>query len=249
MEKTIKTKKKFNFGWKSRHLLVLIISVIGTYLLLESRAQWSDMHKWNRAVGDMSFILIAVSMAVGPLSRLIKFPFSITKWRRELGVYGVILAIIHTAIILVGWINWDFMRLFGFELHPEGMYVMLQHGFGLANAIGIVALFYGIVLAISSNNVSQRFLSGTVWKFLQQSSYVLWMLIVVHTAYFLFLHFLDFHKATPEPNWVQIPFLVLVSLVLLLQFLAFLKTWRVKLNSQNKTTSKNNKIETAKSSL
>ncbi len=241
MEKTIKAKKKFNFGWKSRHLLVLIISVVGTYLLLESRAQWSEMHRWNRAIGDMSFILIAISMAVGPLSRLVKFPINITGWRRELGIYGVILAIIHTAIILVGWVNWDFMRLFGFELHPEGMYVMLQHGFGLANAIGIIALFYGIVLAISSNNVSQRFLSGTVWKFLQQSSYVLWMLIVVHTAYFLFMHFLDFHKATPEPNWAQVPFLVLVSIVLLLQFLAFLKTWRVKRASQKNSAAKKNK--------
>ncbi len=232
MQNNIKAKKRINFGWKSRHLLVLIIALIGTYLLLESRAQWSDMHKWNRAIGDMSLILIAISMAVGPLSRLIKFPFSITKWRRELGIYGVILAIIHTTIILVGWVNWDFMRLFGFEMHPEGMYVMLQHGFGLANAIGIVALLYGIILALSSNNISQRFLSGTVWKFLQQGSYVLWMLIIVHTAYFLFMHFLDFHKATPEPNWAQMPFIILVLLVSTLQFFAFLKTWRVKSKSK-----------------
>ncbi len=236
-----KNSKKFTLGWKSRHLLVLIFSIIGVYLFLESRAQWSEMHRFNRAVGDMSFVLIAISMAAGPLSRLVRVPFNLTLWRRELGIYGVILAIIHTVIILVGWVNWDLIRLFGFELHPQGMYVMFSQGFGLGNIVGIIALIYGIVLALSSNNVSQKFLGGTVWKFLQQGSYVLWMLIIIHTAYFLFIHFLSYHRQTPEPNWAQWPFVIIVLIVSLLQLFAFLKTWKVKQKSQRNATSNSNK--------
>jgi methionine sulfoxide reductase heme-binding subunit len=221
-----KPARRWIIGWKTRHLVILLVAAMGTYAFLESRTQWADMHRWNRAIGDMSVMLVALSMMIGPLARLFpKLRFAIP-WRRESGIYGVILAGIHTYIILAGWVEWDLIRIFGYELLPTGNYVMFQHGFGLANVIGIVALIYGLVLASSSNDWSQRKLSGSVWKFLQQSAYVLWMLIVIHTGYFLYLHFQDFHRAIPEPNWAQIPFAVLVGLVTLLQFAAFSATWK-----------------------
>ncbi len=230
MSDTVKTSRRLTIGWKTRHLLVIIISVIGVYALLESRAQWSEMHRWNRAVGDMSVILVAFSMSIGPLSRLFPKARSAIPWRREFGIYGVLLAIIHTFIILAGWVEWEWMRLFGYQLHPSGVYIMLQQGFGLANIIGFVALFYGLILAISSSDWSQRVLSGPIWKFLQQSAYVLWMLIVVHTAYFLYLHFQDYHRAVPEPNWAQWPFAGLVATIIVLQMAASWKTWRLRRN-------------------
>ncbi len=245
-ENSSKPSSRLIFRWKTRHLFVLLIAGLGTYAFLESRAQWSEMHRWNRAVGDMSLVLVALSMSIGPLARLWAVFRTAIPWRRELGIYGVLLGIVHTAIILVGWVNWDLMRLFGFELLPQtGSYVMLQHGFGLANVIGILALVYGIVLALVSNDWSQRLLSGSVWKFLQQGAYVLWMLIVIHTAYFLYIHFLDFHRNLPEPNWAQIPFIGLVTLVTLLQSAAFLKTWRSKRGPRRKPTSWGPKTEVA----
>ncbi len=221
-----KPARRWAIGWKTRHLVILLFAALGTYAFLESRAQWADMHRWNRAIGDMSLVLVALSMVIGPLARLFpKLRFAIP-WRRESGIYGVLLAGIHTYIILAGWVEWDLIRLFGYEQLQTGIYVMLQQGFSLANIIGIIALLYGLVLALSSNDWSQRKLSGSVWKFLQQSAYVLWMLIVIHTGYFLYLHFQDFHRAVPEPNWAQMPFAVLVGLVTLLQFAAFSSTWR-----------------------
>lgn len=216
-------------GWKTRHLVVLLIAGLGTFAFLESRAQWSEMHRWNRAVGDMSLVLIALSLALGPLARLWKAFQTMIPWRRELGIYGVLLAVAHTVVILAGWVEWDLIRLFGYQIHPQtGDYVMTLHGFGLANVIGIVALVYGIILALSSNNWSQQLLSGSTWKFLQQAAYVLWMLIIIHTGYFLYLHFVHFHRKMPDPNWAQVPFAVLVALIALLQLAAFLKTWRMK---------------------
>ncbi len=213
--------------WKYRHVATIIIATATTLAFMASRLEWSEMHRWNRAVGDASLILVSAAILIGPLSRLSARFRPLLPWRRELGIYGVVLAGIHTAIILVGWVNWDFARLFGFELHPQlGRYVMLKHGFGLANAIGIIALVYGLVLAATSNDRSQRFLSGPVWKFVQQGVYVLWALVLVHTAYFLYLNFLDFHRRVPDPNWAQIPFIALTVFVASVQLAAFLKTWR-----------------------
>ncbi len=117
---------RIKIGWKLRHLVILIIAGLGAYLFVKSRIGWSEMHLWNRAVGDMGLVRIARSIVLGPLARLWKM-FRITlPWRRECGIYGVLLAIIHTVIILDSWIKWDLAQIFGYMLHPQtAQYVML----------------------------------------------------------------------------------------------------------------------------
>ncbi len=212
-----------------RHAVVILIAAGITYAFLASRSEWSEMHRYNRAFGDASLILVSLAMGLGPLSRLTRWKWvrKLLPYRREFGIYAVVAALIHTIIILIGWVELDLWRLFGFEFHPGlQQYVMLRHGFAIANAVGIMALAYGLVLALTSNDFSQRLLGQNVWKFLQQGAYVLWWLAVLHTAYFLFVHFLDFHRRTPDPNWAQWPFVALVLTVMLLQFLAMLGTWQ-----------------------
>ena len=212
-----------------RHFVVLLLSILLFVAFLYSRAEWSEMHRYNRAIGDVSLVLISFAMVIGPVSRLAnkKWLRSLLPYRRELGIWAVVAALIHTIIILFGWVELDLWRLFGFEFHPGlQQYVMVRHGFALGNALGILALLYGFVLAITSNNLSQRILGNSVWKYLQQGAYVLWWLVVAHTAYFLFVHFLDYHRAIPEPNWAQLPFIGLVLLVVLAQSAASVVTWR-----------------------
>ncbi len=214
-------KKNLLTSWWVRHLVVIALAFAGTWLFLYSRGEWSAMHRWNRAVGDMSFVMVAVAMALGPLSRLWRSTVALLPYRRELGIYAVLLAFVHATIILIGWVNLDLMRLIGFEFHPGlQSYVMVQQGFAIANLIGVLALVYGLILAATSNDLSQRWLGTSVWKFVQRGTYVLWWLSVVHTGYFLYLHFLDFHRATPEPNWFQWPYVGVVGAVLVLQIAA-----------------------------
>ncbi|WP_051371856.1 ferric reductase-like transmembrane domain-containing protein [Leisingera aquimarina] len=222
-KKAVRSNPKYHLlaSWWARHLLVIAIGVAGTWLFLYSRIEWSPMHRWNRAVGDMSIILVAAAMSLGPLSRIWRSTATLLPFRRELGIYAVLLAFLHATIILIGWVNLDLMRLVGFEFHPGlQKYVMVQHGFAIANLIGVLALLYGLILAATSNDRSLRWLGNSVWKFVQRGTYVLWWLSVVHTGYFLYLHFLDFHRAIPEPNWFQWPFVGLVGAVLTFQFVA-----------------------------
>ncbi len=219
-------QSRWGRDWRLRHAVTILLAIIVTAGFLISRGEWSPMHAWNRAFADASSILIALSIVSGPLARLWGGMKWLTLWRRETGIYGVLLAITHTVIILQGWVQWDMLRLVGYEIHPQLLqYVMVQHGFGLANIIGIFALCYGLILLFTSNNASQRML-GSTWKFIQLGVYPLWALIVVHVAYFLYMHFQHFHRPAPEPNWLQWPFAGMVILVLLLQALATWKVWR-----------------------
>ncbi len=215
-------------SWRMRHLLVLALAALLVWGFGTLRAEWSPMHRWNRAFGDASLLLVATSMALGPLSRLWRRAARWLAWRRELGIWGFGAGLVHGGFILFGWVALEWPRLFGFEFHPAlQRYVMFDKGFGIANIIGILALLYALILSLTSNNFSQALMGQSVWKFLQRGAYVLWMLIVVHTAYFLYMHFLDFHRNVPEPNQLQLPFALLVAGVLALQALASWKTWRL----------------------
>lgn len=210
-----------------RHVLVAVVATGLVLGFAAVHAQFSPMHRWNRAFGDASLVLIALSMGLGPLTRFLRGAVPLLPFRRELGIYGCLLVLVHGAIIVVGWVQWDLMRLFGFEWHPELMtYVMFQHGFGLANAIGIAALVLAVLLAATSSDFAMRRLGPSGWKFLQMGVLPMWWLTVTHVAYFLFMHFLSFHRATPPPNPLQPWFVGLVVLVLALRAAAYLRTIR-----------------------
>lgn len=212
-----------------RHVLVAVVAIGLVLGFAAVHVQFSPMHRWNRAFGDASLVLIALSMGLGPLTRFLRGAVPLLPFRRELGIYGCLLVLVHGAIILIGWVQWDLMRLFGFEWHPELMtYVMFQHGFGLANAIGIAALVLAVLLAATSSDFAMRRLGLSGWKFLQMGVLPMWWLTVTHVAYFLFMHFLSFHRATPPPNPLQSWFVGLVVLVLALRAAAYLRTIRAK---------------------
>lgn len=210
-----------------RNLLALGLAAALVLTFAAVHGEWSPMHRWNRAFGDASLVLVALAMGLGPLARLLRVATPLLALRRELGVQACLLALVHATIILLGWVQLDLMRLFGFEFHPGlGRYVMVQPGFGLANAIGLVALVVAAVLALTSNDISVRRMGASAWKFLQMGVLPLWWLAVAHTAYFMFAHFLSFHRMTPEPNPLQWPFVALVLLVLALRGAAFVQTLR-----------------------
>ncbi|QIG49021.1 hypothetical protein G5V57_15615 [Nordella sp. HKS 07] len=210
-----------------RHILAIVLAALLVYLFGAVHGQWSPMHRWNRATADASLLLLTLTMAIGPAARLLTRLRLLVPLRREFGIYAVLLALIHTLIIFDGWLEWDLARLVGLAFHPDlARYVMIEHGFGLANIIGLAALLYGLVLAMTSADRAVRFLGAATWKFVQSAAYVLWALVLAHTAYFLFIHFLHFHRQTPDANPLQIWFAGLVVLVLVLRIAASILTWR-----------------------
>lgn len=219
-------------GWRTvarhsafRHIAVVMLGLALLSAFAAVHAQWSPMHRWNRAFGDVSVMLVVLSVSLGPLSRLFRVFSPLLPFRRALGIHACVYALIHAAIILVGWVDYDLMRLFGFEWHPARQaYVMFQRGFALANAIGLAGLALVILLAATSSDPAMRRLGTSGWKFLQMGVLPLWWLTMAHVGYFLFVHFLSFHRALPEPNPLQPWFAGLVVLVLILRAAAYMRT-------------------------
>ena len=212
----------------SKHLgeAMLTLAIVALFWL--SRPGWHWMHAWNRAFADASLVLLFATLAIGPAARLWPSGRRWLRWRRELGIWTVIAAFGHVVIVLAGWAEWDPSRLFySFNLFKRDW--ALDQGFALGNLLGIVALAYGVVQLATSNDLSIRILGSPGWKWVQQGAYVLYALVALHTAYFLFFHFISFHRPVPPPNWLQVPFLILVAAPFALQTaapIATVRRWR-----------------------
>lgn len=212
----------------SRHAMVLVLAAASFALFWFTRSQWdAEMRLW-KAVGDASLVLLLATMALGPLARLWRAAGRLLPLRRETGIWFGLLAVLHTVLILDGWARWSVQRFFGYEFIPQlGRVARIEPGFGLANLVGLVAVAWALVLVATSSDRALRRLGPGAWKWLHNGSYVVFWLVVLHTGYFLFLHYTaSFHKQVPPPDWFRFPFLVAAGAVVALQLAAFAATLR-----------------------
>lgn len=211
-----------------RHVFVFLLA--GSLLLAfwASRPEWSpEMRLW-RAVGDAAVVLLFASLAIGPIARLCGPAGRSLAWRRQIGIWAAILAGIHAVLILDGWAQWSVRRLLGYELVPQlGREARMEPGFGLANLIGLVALTWLLILLATSSDRALRYLGPPAWKWVHHGSYVTFYLVLLHSIYFLFMHYtLSFHRPPAPPNWFRWPLLLMGLLVLVLQWSSFWRTTR-----------------------
>ncbi len=212
-----------------RRAIIGIIGVLLIYLFWLSRPDWDGEMRFWRAVGDASLIFLYLALALGPTARLFPPAWELLSYRRELGIWFGVFAILHTVLILNGWARWDVLRFMGYESVPAlGRMVRLESGFGMANLLGLLAILITLPLMVTSADWAVRALGGSAWKFLHYGAYTIFYLVVMHTAYFMYIHFtVSFHRPPPpNANWFQTPFAALTATVLALQIAAFFKITR-----------------------
>lgn len=210
-----------------RHAVTACLAVAVSLPFWVGRLEWDpEMRLW-RAIGDGSFVLLFLTLFLGPAARHWRPMVRLLPWRRELGIWFGILGLVHTLLVLDGWVRWDWMRFFGYEFVAQfGRYVRLEPGFGLSNLVGIVAAAIALPLMITSSNWAVRRLGASSWKWVHYGAYTVFYLVALHTLYFLFMHYTaSFHRQVPGgPNWFRYPFLFATLLVLAIQMSAFATT-------------------------
>lgn len=218
-------------GW-ARHVAIALLSAALTWLFWRSRMEWDpEMRMW-KAVGDASFALLVLALLLGPLAVLWRKTAPLLTWRRALGIWFALLGLVHSYLVWDGWARWSFERLMGYEyLNARDVPdpVLTMPGFGLSNLMGLVALVLALVLAAVSSERAMRAIGARAWKHLQQYAYVVFYLVGLHVAYFMFLHYdlglpnLVLGKGLTPPNWFRFWFVGAVVAVLVLQVGAFVR--------------------------
>lgn len=209
-----------------RHGGIAALAALLTLLFWFSRREWDpEMRLW-RAFGDAAFVLLFITLLIGPLTRLWGGFAAMMPWRRYTGIWFAILSVVHTLLIWKGWARWDVYRFLGYEYIPQlGRLARLEPGFGLANVLGSVALVWAVVLMVTSMEWAVRSLGGSAWKWLHHSAHTVFYLTGIHSTYYLFLHYTpSFHRPVPPANWFRWPVALMIGIVLVVQFLAYVRT-------------------------
>lgn len=169
--------------------IVLLAAVFGylyAYLALSPAARAADtaldaQSLAIRAWGSCAFLLLTVTLAVGPLARLDRRFLPLLYNRRHLGVVTATVATAHAAHVL-GW-------YFAFSPVPalEALFAA-DANFGQVRGFpfilfGVAALVILWALAFTSHDFWLGFLSPSVWKTLHMGVYAAYALIVAHIAF------------------------------------------------------------------
>jgi methionine sulfoxide reductase heme-binding subunit len=204
-----------------RHAIVSVIVFIILFVFWLSRPELIGASRFWKAFGDGAFVLLAITLMIGPLAKL--FPLKFAKfisWRRETGIWTALIAMMHNATIQTFLLNGNIMSILGYTLIGEN-YVHTDPGFGLANIIGIMALTMLLILLATSSNYAVNLLGNKGWKFLHMGAYTIFYLVFLHVAYFIFM------RGSWTNNWFALPFVIISFTVVMLQTLAFIKVVRM----------------------
>ena len=176
---------------KNRILLhhVPIVVGSGVVLTLFFLSLASDDLKFRASLSTayVSLLLLAGTLLPGALNVLAKRRNPISSdLRRDLGIWCGIFALIHVAVGLqvhMGSMLLYFVR----KSDAHDLYIPRTDIFGFANYLGIGAAVITLLLLVISNDASLRRLRSARWKLFQRSSYVLFILTVLHAIAYQYI--------------------------------------------------------------
>src|SRR5438552_8575765 len=128
----------------TRHVTSAAISALITFLAYAATPPPDARHRLNMATAYAGLIFLAASLCLGPWHVLRQQPNPISSdFRRDVGIWTGILAILHTAIGLTVHLRGRMWMYFFRQLHP----LRLQNTqFGFANFAGLGAALLFLML-------------------------------------------------------------------------------------------------------
>lgn len=183
-----------------RHFAAIIVLSGLTALFTIGRDELAPVHYWNRSLADAAVVMLCLTLAIGPAARYGRWMSPLLPFRRELGIWLTAAALAHVGIYLDGVYQWDITGFF-VEAGEHSNTLLRRDAFAAANWVGALALIITSLLALTSNDLSQRLL-GKGWKFLQQQTYTLFVLACVHTAIYLYFVIHEGHGIFIPAFWI-----------------------------------------------
>ena len=130
--------------------------------------------------GYISLLILTVSLIIGSLNLLLKYKNPISTYlRRDIGISGGILAVVHSITGLFVHLRGKMWLYF---LNDE-KHVRIDN-FGLANYTGLISALIIILLLITSNDYFLKKLNPQKWKNVQRLSYLMFILIAMHCYFY-----------------------------------------------------------------
>jgi nitrite reductase/ring-hydroxylating ferredoxin subunit/DMSO/TMAO reductase YedYZ heme-binding membrane subunit len=168
------------------YVLVALAAFVGAFMFI-GLAVRPDGHQADpvilliRALGAAAFLMLTITLCIGPLARLSPRFLPFLYNRRHLGVMTFLVAAAHFALSLFWYHAGGPLNPFVSLLVSNPLYESVA-GFPF-EAFGLAAFFVLFVMAATSHDFWLKNLSPGVWKLLHMLAYVAYGLLVLHVAY------------------------------------------------------------------
>ena len=164
---------------------VAVLAYLALFMAVEiagtapgAKVDWTDLRL--KAFGTCAFLMLSVILCIGPLARLSPRFLPLLYNRRHFGVAMAAMAALH------GWSMFEWYIARGVlpslleELGKPALYVSFI-GFPF-KVLGMLALAILFVMAATSHDYWQQYLSARTWKRLHMAVYAAYGLVVMHVA-------------------------------------------------------------------
>ena len=200
----------------SKHYFPLISVTILVGIILHNVWPKKDLITLITDVsGYIAIVLLSISLIIGAINVVMKRKNPVSSYfRRDIGISGGILAIIHSITGLFVHMRGNMWQYFSVQTSTG--YKIRLDDFGIANYTGLLSALLVVALIVTSNDYFILKLRAKKWKNFQRLSYLMFILAIIHVVYY----------RLNNPGLVYSFYLPMVACVLALQISGF--TIRIK---------------------
>ncbi|MFS0918283.1 ferric reductase-like transmembrane domain-containing protein [Brevibacillus sp. 179-C 1.1 NHS] len=208
------------------HVSILLLLLVGARVMWADFSAFPSMETWSMILGYLSFILIGLTLLIGPLQSW--FP---ARWttvslsiRRDIGIWAGITGLLHVVLVLVlfqgeprlmiihdnrfdkadGWLGLFFLASSDTTMWPSPNWTLS----GVANYLGLLAFFIMLALLLTSSSRAEKWLGGSSWKRLHLANPWLFVIVLFHG-----LIYIQSIKGQPHSFSDMLVFAVLIWMV------------------------------------
>jgi sulfoxide reductase heme-binding subunit YedZ len=178
-------------------LILIAIAVVSSYY---ATLDGSGQSLFIRMLGMVAFMLLILTLILGPLNLVWPHIAELIETRRAIGLASFVFVIAHLLLVVMFYFKWDIGNLVA---TPKAIY-------------GTLATLIFIPLAITSSDFALRKL-GLWWKRIQRFNYLAFVFVLGH--FVINANMLGGARGTNEMEWL---FLGLAIVAILLQIKGFL---------------------------
>ncbi|MGI8588348.1 MAG: Rieske 2Fe-2S domain-containing protein [Chloroflexia bacterium] len=134
----------------------------------------------SMGLGYVALVYLVLSLLIGPLylARRRRNPVNIYL-RRDIGIWAGITSLLHVFFSLQIYVQGQILLYFFRQVQDH--FLPQLNLFGFSNDVGLLAAVIVFVLLALSNDRALRWLKGKRWKRIQQWTYPLIVLTIIHT--------------------------------------------------------------------
>ncbi|MGG4442959.1 ferric reductase-like transmembrane domain-containing protein [Brevibacillus fortis] len=215
------------------HVGILSLILLGASWMWTDFSSFPATETWSMILGYLSFILIGFTLLIGPLQSWLPAHWMAISLsiRRDIGIWAGLTGLLHVILVLVlfegeprlmiihenhsekaaGWLGLFFFASSDPTIWPSPNWTLT----GVANYLGLLALFILLALWLTSSARAEEWLGGSSWKRLHLANPWLFIIVLFHGLIYI-------QSIKGEPHTFS-DMLVFAAIIWMVRSIAFIR--------------------------